>query len=99
MNALEKEDFKDHDRLFQAWFWGDVEAIEAEAIADERTTIPNVYEGFMVGRNREWAETIDEILDEEQGEIFVAVGVGHLVGPDSVQSMLEDWGHEATRLH
>lgn len=99
MNALEAEDTDDFDRLFQAWYWGDVEAIEAEAITEERTAIPAVYEALMVGRNREWANTITEILDEEQGDIFIAVGVGHLVGPDSVQTMLEDRGHRATRLY
>ena len=99
MNALEEENSDNFDRLFQAWYWGDIEAIEAEAITDERAAIPVVYDALMVGRNREWAETITDILSEEQGEIFIAVGVGHLVGPDSVQSMLEDRGHKATRLH
>ena len=99
MNALEEGDTDDFDRLFQAWFWGDIAAIEVEAITDERTAIPVVYDALMVGRNQEWADAITDILDEEQGEIFVAVGVGHLVGPDSVQSMLEDRGRKTTRLH
>ncbi len=99
MNSLEAADPGTFDRLFQAWFWGDAEGLEAEIITQERETIPEAYEVLMVGRNREWAEELSRLLNEETGAFFVAVGAGHLVGPDSLQIQLEAQGFKPARVH
>ena len=99
MYDVETFDPEQFDRIFQAWFWGDVSRLEAELITDFKQALPDVYQALITDRNNEWATEMVRVLDEEPGTFFVAVGVGHLVGPDSVQSMLEDQGHRAIRLH
>ena len=99
MDSLERDDPDSFDRLFQAWYWGDTQALEAEAISGQKEKLPEAYEVLIMGRNSEWAAEIDRVLDEETGSVFVAVGAGHLVGPDSLQSMLEKEGHSAVRVH
>ena len=99
MDSLERDDPDSFDRLFQAWYWGDTQALEAEAISGQKEKLPEAYEVLIMGRNSEWAAEIDRVLDEETGSVFVAVGAGHLVGPDSLQSILEKEGHSAVRVH
>jgi len=48
-------------------------------------------------RNAKWAEWLARRL-ERPGTIFVAVGAGHLAGPDSVQAMLEAKGLKPKRV-
>lgn len=53
----------------------------------------DVYDAILTDRNARWADRIEAML-EEPGKVFIAVGAGHLAGPDSVQVMLEDRGIE-----
>lgn len=99
MSSLATEDPEEFDRLFQAWFWGDVQKIETEIISNQRTEIREAYEALIVKRNKEWAKELIRVMAQETGTVFVAVGVGHLVGPDSVQSILATEGYETRRLH
>ena len=70
-----------------AWMRGDQKAI-ARLIVDElRQPLPDLYRTLIVERNERWANTIDGML-KETGNRFVAVGAGHLAGPDSVQAKL-----------
>ena len=47
-------------------------------------------------RNQAWAAALQAKL-AGSGVSFVAVGAGHLVGPDSVQAQLKKRGIEAVR--
>ena len=84
-------------RMLTAWRSGDVAAIEDIVIADLRETAPDAYESLIVARNRNWVETLTGWLEAE-GDYFVAVGAGHLVGPDSVIAMLKDEGWTVERV-
>jgi uncharacterized protein len=53
----------------------------------------DVYDAILTDRNARWAERIEAMLGEP-GNVFIAVGAGHLAGPDSVQVMLEARGIE-----
>jgi uncharacterized protein YbaP (TraB family) len=44
-----------------------------------------------VQRNQTWAGKIIAML-QQPGTIFIAVGAGHLAGPDSVQAQLQSRG-------
>ncbi|MEO1044594.1 MAG: TraB/GumN family protein [Pseudomonadota bacterium] len=55
------------------------------------------YDVLLVDRNRAWAEWLDDRLDAP-GTVLVAVGAGHLAGPDSVQVMLRKRGLETERI-
>jgi hypothetical protein len=49
------------------------------------------------GRNAKWADALARRM-KRPGTVFVAVGAGHLAGPQSVQRMLEAKGYKARRL-
>ena len=74
-------------RLAQAWARGDVHTIEREGIEDLRREAPAAYVRLVVARNRRWVGEIEDLL-KRPGRTFAVVGVGHLVGPDSVPALL-----------
>ena len=45
-----------------------------------------------------WVKKIDELMDQETGAFFIAVGAAHLIGKDSVIAMLPPVGHTAERI-
>jgi uncharacterized protein YbaP (TraB family) len=57
-----------------------------------------LYQVLLTDRNRNWAKQIDGLL-KHSGTVFVAVGAGHLAGPDSVQAQLRKLGVATQRVH
>ena len=84
------------DALETAWRKGDAKAIEKIGFADMRKEAPGFYEGFIVKRNTAWVKTIETMM-QGSGTAFVAVGAGHLVGPDSVPAKLQADGFKVER--
>lgn len=84
------------DAIVAAWSTGDVARLESE-IVDEMKQWGVVYDVLLVQRNADWARQIKAML-EGSGTTFIAVGAGHLVGPDSVQAALAREGVTAERL-
>ena len=84
------------DRMAEAWRTGDVRTLEDEFI-DGMDGYPELYELLIVNRNRDWAEQLDAEL-KGTGVDFVAVGAGHLIGPDSVPAMLASKGYDVKVL-
>ena len=80
-------DPKGFDRLAAAWARGDTRAIQKEGLDDLRRDAPGAYRRIVVERNRHWVERIETLL-KTPGRTFAVVGVGHLVGPDSVPALL-----------
>lgn len=80
-----------------AWSKGDLSAMETELILDMKKKAPQVYDLMLTQRNVDWAKQIEGIL-KGSGTHFIAVGAGHLIGPDSVQAQLKSRGIETTRL-
>ena len=74
-------------RLAEAWARGDVKTIEREGLEELKRDAPGAYGRLVVDRNRRWVKTI-EALVSKPGRTFAVVGVGHLVGPDSVPALL-----------
>jgi len=83
--------------LVDAWRRGDTDAIAKVEDEDLRKESPLLYQRLIVERNENWARTIAERL-KQPGVSFIAVGAGHLAGPDSVQEQLRKLGITATRL-
>lgn len=77
--------------LVAAWMQGDQRAIAQLTVDDIRKPLPDLYRTLIVERNERWAETIDGML-KQTGNLFIAVGAGHLAGPDSVQAKLRAKG-------
>ena len=97
--ALLRETLKSFDegpdllsRMATAWASGDVDMLESEVIGDAKASMPAVYDAMFTQRNAAWADALDAEL-AGAGTDFVAVGAGHLLGPDSVPVMLAKRGY------
>jgi len=73
-------------RMMAAWNAGDAEALD-KVMNEGLNEYPQMRKVLLADRNARWAEWIDQRLDKP-GTVFMAVGAGHLVGPDSVQAFL-----------
>lgn len=91
-----KEARADFDRMVKSWMAGDLRAIE-KSFADEPDFTPELRGLLIRKRDELWAAALAERL-KRPGTVFVAVGAGHLVGPDSVQQMLATKGLKVTRV-
>jgi uncharacterized protein YbaP (TraB family) len=83
------------DQLSAAWAAGDTRTFE-RLFVDELRDSPELYRVLIDQRNEAWAEAIKQRMDGA-GVSFVAVGAGHLTGPDSVQAKLARRGIKAER--
>jgi uncharacterized protein YbaP (TraB family) len=79
------------DVLQKAWIDGDVARIHREAVEPLRRATPALYRRLVSERNRRWADRIERLLKSPE-RAFIVVGVGHLVGPDSVPALLRRRG-------
>ena len=77
---------KEFDDMVSAWSKGDDKAI-ALSFDDELKLSPELVEMLLRRRNANWTTLLKKRL-EKPGTILVAVGAGHLAGPDSVIAML-----------
>jgi hypothetical protein len=82
--------------MLAAWASGDLKGI-ARTFDDETQMSPELKAALMSRRNAAWADWLAKRM-EKPGTAFVAVGAGHLVGADSVQSMLKKKGLKAKRV-
>lgn len=99
MSSITDNGSETFDHVFQAWFWGDLDTLERLGITKPMQAMPEAYQALIVERNKNWAAELANVMEREAGTVFVAVGVGHLVGPDSLQAMLSDYGYTAERVH
>ncbi len=77
---------KEFNDMVSAWSKGDDTAIAA-SFDDEFKHSPELAESLLYNRNANWKTWVEKRL-EKPGTVFVAVGAGHLAGPDSVVAML-----------
>lgn len=80
-----------------AWLTGDVETLERDLVTSLKQKSPDIYQALLVVRNEHWAETLDRFLKGDSSAIAV-VGVGHLLGPDSLTEKLRARGYDVTRV-
>lgn len=82
------------DLLVSEWADGDVAGIGTlVANPDGVGFSGEAYKSLLVKRNQAWVPQIEAMLNEP-GSVFIAVGAGHLAGPDSVITMLRDNGYD-----
>jgi uncharacterized protein YbaP (TraB family) len=79
-----------------AWKRGD-NAGFASLLGKMRSESPQTYRTLFVNRNADWAGWIANRMSQP-GTVFVAVGTGHLIGPDSVQQQLAARGIGSARI-
>lgn len=81
--------------LLAAWAAGN--EAELAATLDPMRTDPATYRTLLIDRNRRWANAIVRRM-ARPGQVFVAVGAGHLVGTDSVVALLRARGFHVARI-
>jgi uncharacterized protein YbaP (TraB family) len=84
-------------QLQAAWNRGDIDSF-APLLRQMQAQSPKTYQTMFVERNTRWAHWIADRL-QTPGTVFVAVGAGHLSGPDSVQSQLSALGVKSARIN
>lgn len=82
--------------LREAWLAGDEAAL---ITATERGMMddPELRDALLVERNRDWTAQLLKMLPSDK-EPMIAVGAGHLVGPDGLPAMLEAEGYTVSRI-
>lgn len=85
-------------QLVDAWQAGDDKALAELVVNPALKLSPQVYEALFKNRNIAWAERLDTEM-KGAGVDFVAVGAGHLVGPDAVQALLRKKGYTVKRIN
>ena len=78
------------DELIHAWHHGDTAALE-EGLLESVGEQDAFTDALIHDRNRRWAATISEWLDDER-DYLVVVGALHLVGDLGVPALLDDRG-------
>ncbi len=97
--ALKDADTLDTDLppLLKAWEEGDDATLSRDMVLRMKTDDPKSYQRVIVQRNAAWEPQVEDIL-KGKGTVFVAVGAGHLVGPDSLIAMLQAHGIKVERI-
>lgn len=83
--------------MLAAWKVGDMPALNA-LMTDSMKEYPGLSELLLASRNKRWIKQIDVMLAEETGELFLAVGAGHMPGEDGVINLLKKAGHVVERV-
>ncbi|SEM49488.1 hypothetical protein SAMN05192583_0402 [Sphingomonas gellani] len=73
-------------KMVDEWSRGDPDAL-ARDMNDSLKDSPEVAKTLLTDRNARWAKWIENRM-KTPGTVFVAVGAGHLAGPQSVQAHL-----------
>lgn len=86
----------DLDRVVAGWIASDQDAMAQYAHENGRAISEETHQIFMARRNADWADQIETLL-KGSGTTFIAVGLGHLAGDDTVQDLLAARGISVIR--
>lgn len=80
-----------------AWERGDDEALQRAVVDDSREEYPELYQMLFVDRNNAWMTVLTREM-EGSGVDFVAVGAGHIIGPDGLVAQFRARGYRVERV-
>lgn len=83
------------DKMVQLWGSGETDALAT--LLNAEMDDPALSEALLFQRNRDWAAWVAMRMNQP-GQVFVAVGAGHLAGEKSVQDVLRQKGILAERV-
>ena len=89
----EREDRNYH--LMLCYEKADLSCMREELLAG-RSSLFEKWEDALIERNKNWIPVIEKSL--ESGTSFIAAGVSHFIGEDSVLELLEDRGFSIDRI-
>jgi len=78
--------------MVNAWETGDVQKMDSimEMTFKEH---PDIYDRFVVARNKNWIPKIESLINQDDN-VLVIVGAGHLVGTKNLLDLLKAKGYE-----
>jgi uncharacterized protein YbaP (TraB family) len=82
-------------RLLASWREGNVSAL-ADIFFRSFQDHPDIRDRLLTERNRQWADKIQELAEQPEN-VLVVVGVGHLIGDQSLVEFLRESGFEVNR--
>lgn len=83
--------------MSSAWERGDDAALQRAVIDDSREEYPELYQKLFVDRNNAWMVVLTREM-EGAGTDFVAVGAGHIIGPDGLVAQFRARGYRVERV-
>jgi uncharacterized protein len=92
-----QKDDSDLEPLVNAWATGDDRRV-ADLLLKEIGKQPGLRKALFDDRNRRWAKTLKDVLDNETGTFLVTVGAGHLITDRGVPALLRRAGYRVERL-
>ena len=87
---------KQFQAMLGAWSRGDVVAI-GKSFNKDLSESPELKEALIKRRNQNWSRWIERRMGQP-GSLMIAVGAGHLAGPDSVIELLQRDGYKVRRV-
>jgi uncharacterized protein YbaP (TraB family) len=91
------DDSESYGARVDAWVQGDLEFLSKVADATA-INYPDAHRIVNVERSKHWVVRIRAMLADDDAE-FVAIGVGHLVGPDNLLEQLRAAGLDVQRVN
>ncbi|HEX7340843.1 MAG TPA: TraB/GumN family protein [Rhodanobacteraceae bacterium] len=85
-------------QIVDAWQHGRVQTLDKMMVKQMFDRSPKLYKVLLINRNKNWSHQIAKLMHTDTGTIFVAVGAGHLAGPDRLQVQLRKLGIQTTRI-
>lgn len=86
----------DYQRLIAEWMGGDTQRLN-QRMDNFATGLPIIHDTFIQRRNQAWMEVLIPLTHNQQDE-FVAVGIGHLTGPENLLDLLRAAGFNVDRV-
>lgn len=90
------KDQDDYRKMLEDWMAGRADKL-LDSANEGMLASPIIRKSLLDGRNQNWATQIAQRLDKG-GKLFVAVGAGHLAGPNGVPALLQAKGYRVTRV-
>lgn len=84
-------------RNFALWISGDVDGLSESYHGEGEWADEVVRSVMLLERNEVWQSRLEDMLESQTGVYFAAVGVGHLVGDDSLVAKLDTVGYSIVR--
>jgi uncharacterized protein YbaP (TraB family) len=83
--------------MSETWERGNEAALARVVIEETRRDYPDLYRTLFVVRNNAWMEELTREM-EGSGVDFVAVGAGHVIGPDGLVAQFRARGYRVERV-
>ena len=97
LSLSQMEEFKSmFNKLLPAWRAGDAEQL-VELVIKPMQEDPKSLKALMTDRNKNWIPHIEKMFTDNDKE-FILVGVGHLIGEESVLALLKAKGYQVAKI-